>query len=651
MKGIWHPDDHWRDYIERNVVIAAPGDNQGKPLRIADVPWFEKPLEKFFDYSVRQIDIIKAVGAGGTGIGECMVTGNTGRRGTALLFSTKIDDSKMQEMAGRLFVNQMDQLPAITSRYRTDATSKSREYVRSFRYPAGTEVKLQLAKESNFNMSRAEVVINDEVWKFDNALLEMAISRSEGDFSYGKLVNISSAPESEDHSANTYFLRGAQDHYHFCCPKCHNHFEPLIGHESEARYNQHRVIQWDKEGSVDHRASTVRFHCPGCSKEYTDTIRNRRALLEGADYISQRKPDDPAPPDHYSCTISGWIAWWNRWGQMLRSYLRAKEAQRSGDHEPIKMWYIQNAAQTWRGQATTDNAKLHISKDYKLEPHDAITGQPVPLSQARSRENVIWHAPRDWEYETDRYCLVDYQRAGHFWVKVIQATRGVDRDGIPMPKYPLSGGSRLMYVTKVESYEAIHELAEFFEVDPGRVFIDAGTDTKKGDIYENIVKYGWRGLAAAAQRNADKGYRHTAEYTDPETLKEVKETFQAPYSIPQFKGDRYIDPQTGDYRRAELIHWDKNWVTNRFNEIRQGNTECYFGLPSNLHELDRDWPDNEKIIRQLDSMHYVDGLWETKSSKRPEHLWDLWSMALVGMWMEQYFDVHLIADQTDLEPV
>ena len=305
-------------FTEKYFLIPD-GQHKGEPLLIRDVPWFKKPLEKIEDDRVRIVTVYKATGAGGTTIGEIGCAHRAIKRPSNILWNTHIKE-KVDESATRLLADQFDNIDLITARYRDNRYDRDRIAGRRFAFPP-FRVEVQAANKSNAQSTRADCLFNDELWKWSPGIYEEMCQRTTGDFPYRKIVNLTSAAEDPGQAAALAFNEGDQDDYHLSCPKCGNLVLLTVGRESRRRYNGEHILQWDTEGSHEYQASTVRMICPYCGKETKNTPKNRRLLLEGADYVRANHENGI---EVYSCRFNAFVPWFEAWETTIFKWLKGQ---------------------------------------------------------------------------------------------------------------------------------------------------------------------------------------------------------------------------------------------------------------------------------------------------------------------------------------
>ena len=300
---------------------------------------------------------------------------------------------------------------------------------------------------------------------------------------------------------------------------------------------------------------------------------------------------------------------------------RANEKAKYGALESLRDFYVKSLAITFDGRAEANEDPLYISECYDLQPVDS------PID-----DETLWIAPDDDEFEElQRYMCVDYQRSGEFWIWVIQADR--------------VGNQRLVWAGRMKiDFPKLEHLRQFFGVSPGRLGIDAGTDANVADIYENCARYGWTALNAM-----NKQFFLQEEYENEEgEIESVSVRY--PFSGEKHVGTYYREGQDEPVH-CRLIIWDKNWISDFFNQIRVGKAFTKLMLPANMHLLEKGWRKPEKISRQLTSMVFADPrqlkgrpvlkpkkVWTKRTTNAQEHLWDCASMVMVLMSIDGYFE-------------
>ena len=619
------------DFLEKRIRIPD-GQHKGDFIQVKDVPWFVEPYEAALDDAVEVVCVYKATGGGGTTIGEAASAALAMKRPIANLLYNVHVDSKVVNQADRLLQDQFDNIPELALRYRLNRYDKDLNRERRFDMPSFKAI-VQAANESNAQSTRASVIVCDELWQWKQGILDQMLQRGTGDFPFSKVLIVTSAAEDEADDAAIQFESGCKSEFHLSCPKCDKLFLPLHGSFSRESYNGSLVIQWDKDGTIDHRAGTVRMVCPHCDFVIKNTPKNRRVkLLEGSQYVIG---NDKAPPEIYSCRFNSWVPWFEPWEKTLKKYLKALQKMDFGDRSGMRDFMIKSMAITWNAKMGSGNENVHLTEDYEL-----IEREEAPF------DFPLWTAPDDeWPEleEGGRYMAVDYQRAGHFWVWVEQV------DEI--------GNKRLLWCGKVDGFEdakiekvvhdwdLLEELRQYFKVDCHRVGVDAGTDVNEADIYRECAIRNYICLAGSGLK------QFITEEDEDEAGNAFEVRVKSPFSSPK-QAARFKAGEDGEEYVAWLFHWDKKIVTDFFDVIRTGRSKAItLHLPRNRYRLETGWAPGEYIEEQLNSMTFGDPrtrgmkataggkeIWHPKSRRAQDHLWDCASMVLVLQMIDGFFE-------------
>ena len=174
----------------------------------------------------------------------------------------------------------------------------------------------------------------------------------------------------------------------------------------------------------------------------------------------------------------------------------------------------------------------------------------------------------------------------------------------------------------------LRSIVRFLLIPEYHVAIDAGTWTDSVQkVYKNAGSRGYYGMQGEAK---DRGYPWPYEEED-ENGDIIEGTDWLPYSKPQ---DRDAGIGTKDQGRlvCTVFQWSNKWIKDHLKELRDGNG-AYWGLPSNLEVLDRNWMPGEKVMKQFDSETVkdkynkdtgkVEKFWGKRSHSSQNHLWGL----------------------------
>lgn len=282
------------------------------------------------------------------------------------------------------------------------------------------------ANETNTQEKSMRYCFGDEPWEWKEGIIGHLLKRHHDRWNRKSLLQAqggTKGSEWHEHCRN-----GQQMVRHFRCPSCR---------ERHAwRWDMH---QWetirDEGGEYDWLAieESVRFVCP-CGAEFADTPRNRRRLADSGEWIAELGPHVPGRRTY---RVPFFWVWRIRWAEVVKEWILAQDAKRSGEHELLKQVINKRFAEFW--EEPTDVPELRTGED--------------PYSRKE------FHDGQRWEGENFRFLTIDVQK-NHFW--------GVVR------AWKIGGDSRLVWEGKLETWENIAHLQERMGVPNRGVFIDCG---------------------------------------------------------------------------------------------------------------------------------------------------------------------------------
>jgi hypothetical protein len=184
---------------------------------------------------------------------------------------------------------------------------------------------------------------------------------------------------------------------------------------------------------------TVRLRCQSCGEEFRDTEKNRRKWAGGERYLWNGNRHLPGRVTFNASFLSVWRI---SWSEVVKEWILAQEAKRSGDLKKLQQIINQRFAQFW------------------VEPSDT----PTLEQRGDPYRKKSYHEGEKWEGEHFRFMTTDVQK-GHFWC-VIRA-------------WKLGGESRLLWEGKVVAWENLRTLQERYGLENRHLFVDARYEPEK----------------------------------------------------------------------------------------------------------------------------------------------------------------------------
>ena len=380
------------------------------------------------------------------------------------------------------------------------------------------------------------------------------------------------------------FLEGSQTHCHFRCLKC-NHSQPWrFGREPSPLFPHPRTkggLRWDtnettKPGGVwkfEEVVKTVRWECESCGHEHAPADKPRMiATIHPVDH-------NPAAPEKLKSFQSNVFSmpWTDAdWRGKVVEWLKALDAAKMGDFEPLKAFVTKVLGEPWRdtmAQPEADGTFDHLKEAYG------------------------WNEP--WPAEVSRFMAVDCQARGgdHYWwlIRSISA----------------SGSRRLVAYGKALSFEQLEEIRQSYGVPAGNSIIDHGY--KGATVARFCASTGWRPF------KGEEDQYFTAKVNG----KPVKRYFQTtPLNV------NLGMKKTGPGRPVTLYRWSNPSFKDLLNN-------CLTGLTPGLSIPDqpcKDWQEHmnaERRVEVKNSKGEIRSEWQKVTEH--DHLRDAELMILAGM--------------------
>ncbi len=302
----------------------------------------------------------------------------------------------------------------------------------------------------------------DEAWLIKYGLIAEFEARLHDRWN-GQITLISQGGEQKVHDQkielDEFWKTTDQAELHFRCPRC-GHDQPYWWDGDAKRYSLCYDLVRRENGSVDYNATakTARMVCenPKCPDPvFSDTYENRRALAESLDGHPEQYQATAIPEKegycgrHYNALAMYWVTWHT----LTVEWLKAVQALKDGDPEPMVTFVTKRLARTYWLPKKSANVVL-TAANYKLAEY--------------------WEPGTKIDNEFARFMAIDFQQ-GHWWV-LVRAFR-VDRS------------SRLLFASKITNEQMLVLMQERFEVPSNRVFFDANWEP--GLAYDLCAKHGW----------------------------------------------------------------------------------------------------------------------------------------------------------------
>jgi hypothetical protein len=458
-RAAWKPPDRrppWA-WAEEHVHAIPYSPVPGR-FRADNSPWLKEPLEALVDPRVRIVSVIASIQSSKTTIGEiglCYIVANL--PGPTLWLDQTDDDARDQAESrlGPIF----EECPPVKALF---PANRHRMKTATKHFSNGMTLWV-LGANNKTNLQRRSIrwLVMDESWRAPAGHMAEAEARVTAFGWLGKCLFLSQGGEEYD-DTHRKFETTDQREWTFQCPEC----------ELRQPWKWENV-EWSKDArdeSGDWNFAEVRatasLRCEGCGHQFEDSDRTRRRLNASGRYVAQNPNASPENVGfHWNalCAMS--------WGRLAELYLRAKQAARMGDLEPLKIFYQKRLALPWRD--FVDDFRLEI------EPSGYRLGESWEQEAALDAKGRILEAPFDPEEAAAplRILTVDCQMDHLFAVA---------------RSWAADGSSRLLWHERLLTWDDVDELQERFGIHSNLVFVDAGHATY--DVYRECAKRGWTAL-------------------------------------------------------------------------------------------------------------------------------------------------------------
>lgn len=337
------------------------------------------------------------------------------------------------------------------------------------------------------------------------------------------------------------YQEGNQDEWHWGC-SCGKLIWPLWTEESRKEYNGEQVFQWTDSQSETETLDSVRIVCPHCHKVIEDNYRNRRALDEGADYVTKNPGADISKRSfRYNCFAPHWQAL----RDIFAVYLNAINSYKMGNILPYEDWVKKRLVIAW------DNQYPMLG--------DSQKGRTYNLGEIQRDTSKL------------RTMQIDYQagkkgEGKHWWALV--------------EDWEKNGNSKRVAYRKLFSWDECRALQLKLEVLDKHTSADCGHEDR--EVFEVCARYHW----IALKSGDEPGFTHIL--VDPVTHR--TDSTILPYSRTRLEsfviGKKAITdkpvrlPSNGSVPPGYAVSrlWSKPWIYRIMFELKEGNTPREYGI-------------------------------------------------------------------------
>lgn len=456
----WQPPDRrppWQ-WAEQHVESISYSPIAGK-FRSDNSPQIRKPMEAIVDPKVRTVQIIAAIQSGKTSAVELSLSYIVANLPGPTLFLTETDETAKDYSESRL-QKLFEEVAPVRQKFPANRHKRRNSTVH---FKHGMSLWCLGAHNKN-NLQRRSIrwLFGDETWMWPQGHMAEAEARVTAFGWLGKCVFVSQGGEEGD-DTDKKFQTTDMAEWTFLCPTCQTR-QPFLWEN----------IEWDKAAKGDEgwdygrvRATTT-MKCGNlaCNHIFEDSDRTRRQLQRTGDFV----------PQNLKASLENKGFHWNSlatmsWGALAELYLRAKDAARAGDINPLKQFYQKRLALPWRTW----------EEDYKLE-----------IAPATYEKGEVWSGAA-WITKSGNLASPDTpedQLCRRLLVMTVDVQ--LDHFYLILRAWSHEGSSRLVWHDKVFTYDDIAAIESRFDVPPALVFVDAGHDSF--NVYRECAKRGWTAL-------------------------------------------------------------------------------------------------------------------------------------------------------------
>ena len=439
------------EWAESHVTI--PHSARSSRFDRTTAPWLNAPMDAARDNRNREICILAPVGSGKSTFFEvlsCYIVGNDPGPTLAIMQT----DADAKDWAETRLHQVFASCGPVTALYPGDRHKKRKLEVIFPHMP----YFIGGASINNLQAKSIRWCLGDELWTWKRGLLGEFRRRTHERWNARVILVSQGGNDGDDWAEAT--AAGEWHEWMWACPAC--------GHRQPYRWGRVKYDDPEKgeDGEPDWARveASARMECEaeGCGAVVRDDVASRRALSAAARYERTRSGGESG---HVTYHFPVMAVWWVPWGRMAVEWLKAQDAKRRGDTNPLRQFIQKRLAEHWLDEEAAPHAKLQGAGYCKA---DFAEGQP-------------------WEGEALRFMTVDKQR-DHFWY-VIRAWRA-------------DGSSRLISEGKLLTFEMVEQARGRHKVKPRLTFIDAQYDTH--NVYMHCHRFDW----TAIHGSQESGFRH-----------------------------------------------------------------------------------------------------------------------------------------------
>jgi hypothetical protein len=401
-------------------------------------------------------------------------------------------------------------------------------------------------------------------------------------FNDSQEISVGTAGEEGD-ELHADYMEGSQTMPHFHCIHC-AHSQPFrFGREADALFALPRDkggLRWETNevtkphGKWDYAEvrKTVRYECENCGHHFSEDQK-----IELIRTLHPHDYNPSAPPDRKSLNWNALAFIWEKcaWAEIVEEFLRAYEAARYGNIEPLRAFYTETLGCPWKD-------RLGVIEDFGF-------------LEARKDE---YNFGDTWPEGRWRFMSADKQERGgeHYWYVIRE--------------FGLFGKSRLVTYGRCNTTLELEKIRRDYGVNVLNSVIDSGF--KATEVYRFCLSTGWKPF-----KGDDAPFFLVA---DPRTKKPVR----------KFWRKSMVDPLYGQrgVRRVKhipLFTWSNDSIKDQLAEFMLGLIGEWT-LPKNIPSEYLKQVSAERREEQVDPKGRIKRFWRRIGDN---HLFDCECMIMV----------------------
>ncbi len=204
-------------------------------------------------------------------------------------------------------------------------------------FPGGHITAVGANSPANLASRPIRILFLDEVDRYPSSAgsegnpVKLAIARTKT-FDNRKIIMISSPGNTESSRIWAEYENTDQRKYLVPCPHC--------GHEQE--------LVWEQIKFPDRNPANTYYECIECKEPITE--QDKYPMVQSGRWVATHPERKNRPGFHLSELYSPW----STWEDMVRDFLEAREKQKGGDHQDMKVFKNTRLALTWDEAVSSD---------------------------------------------------------------------------------------------------------------------------------------------------------------------------------------------------------------------------------------------------------------------------------------------------------